>query len=345
VTFLPPFLEVKNLKKHFLVKARGLFNRTPIYLRAVDEVSFSIQRGETLGLVGESGCGKTTIARLVMNLLPSTSGEVLLEGENIFQLTPLETRQLRRDIQMIFQDPYASLNPRRTVRAIISNPLEIHGIARGKEREYRVNELLQMVGLAPEYALRYPHEFSGGQRQRIGIARALATNPKLIVCDEPTSALDVSVRARILNLLNHLQEQQNSAYLFISHDLAVVSYLADEIAVIYLGQLMEVGRASGFLQPPYHPYTEALLSAFPLLDPGAERERIRLEGEIPSPTNVPSGCPFHTRCPRFLGEICVQEKPPWQVDEDGHGIYCHIPLGELRRLQRPAFRLSRAQES
>jgi peptide/nickel transport system ATP-binding protein len=337
-------LAVHGLKKHFRLRKpfADLIRRKEVpTLKAVDGISLGIRPGATLGLVGESGSGKTTLARSLMGLIELTEGTVELLGTALPRRLSQRKLEVLRKLQMVFQNPEEALNPYVTIGEALCRPL-IRLLRRSRsEADEAVVELLESVRLHAEYAQRLPAQLSGGERQRVAIARAFAANPALIVCDEPTSALDVSVQARILNLLDDLQRERRSAYLLISHDLATVGYLADEIAVIYLGRLMEVGRAGDIFNPPYHPYTEALLSAFPLLDPDAEQERIRLEGEIPSPTETPSGCPFHTRCPRFLGEICVKEEPPWQEAGEGHRIYCHIPPEELLRLQKPAFRFQK----
>ncbi len=290
-----PLLQVRNLKTYFPVK-RGLLSRTVAHVKAVDDVSFELHRGKTLGLVGESGCGKTTVGRTILRLVPATSGEVIYEGQDFFQYRGRELRRLRRHMQIIFQDPVSSLNPRMTIGRIIGEPLEVHGIAKGKERDEMVASLLKRVGLDPGYATRYPHEFSGGQKQRIGIARALGLSPKLIICDEPVSALDVSIQSQILNLLSDLQQERGLSYLFIAHNLAVVEHFSDEVAVMYLGKIVEKAPSSELYHNPKHPYTEALLSAIPEPNPRRAKRRIVLEGEVPSPINPPSGCSFHPRC-------------------------------------------------
>jgi len=319
-------LEVKDLKKYFPIQ-RGFFRKTVGYVKAVDGVSFYIREGETLGLVGESGCGKTTTARVILRAYEPTSGKVLFrtrngEWVNIPDLDREQLRQLRREMQMIFQDPYSSLNPRMTLLQIVGEPLMIHGIAKGKELEERVAELLKVVGLRPEYMRRYPHAFSGGQRQRIGIARALALNPRLIVADEPVSALDVSIRAQILNLLQDLQEQFHLTYLFIAHDLSVIEHISDRVAVMYVGKLVEMAETEELFMNPKHPYTEALLSAVPKPDPRMRKRRIVLPGEVADPSNPPPGCYFHPRC-RYARPICREEEPALREIEPGHFVSCH----------------------
>mgnify|MGYP001320370827 FL=1 len=317
-----PLVRVEGLVKHFPLR-RGLWSRQAGVVKAVDDVSFDIRRGETLCLVGESGCGKSTTARLILRLLEPTAGKVFFEGKNIFELPAREMRSLRKEMQLIFQDPYASLNARMTVGEIIGEPLVVHKLAKGAALERRVKELLEAVGLASYHAKRYPHEFSGGQRQRIGIARALAVNPKLVVCDEPVSALDVSVQAQVLNLLKDLQDELQLTYLFIAHDLSVVKHMGDRIAVMYLGKIVEVADKASLYQNPQHPYTRALMSAIPIADPTVKRERILLEGDVPSAIDPPRGCRFHTRCP-IAQEICVIEEPPLRVVGEGHACACHL---------------------
>ncbi len=290
-----PLLEVRNLRTHFPIK-RGLLQRVVGHVKAVDGISFAVPPRKTLGLVGESGCGKTTVGRTILRLIPATSGEVLFQGDDFFAHTGEDLRKLRRQMQIIFQDPMSSLNPRMTVGNIIGEPIVVHGIAKGREKDDLVASLLGRVGLDPSYSARYPHEFSGGQRQRIGIARALALSPSFIVCDEPVSALDVSIQSQILNLLQDLQEERGIAFLFIAHNLAVVEHFCDEVAVMYLGRIVEKATSKELYGNPKHPYTKALLSAVPDVDPRPKRERIVLQGEVPSPSNPPSGCAFHPRC-------------------------------------------------
>ncbi|MEA2683914.1 MAG: peptide/nickel transport system ATP-binding protein [Chloroflexota bacterium] len=315
-----PLLRVMDVTKHFTVGVRT-------QVRAVDGVSFDIYPGETLGLVGESGCGKSTLGRVVTQLLTATSGKIIFEGEDLTNLRGESLRQKRREVQMIFQDPYASLDPRMTVGDIIAEPLVNFGVMKGKQKNDRVQELLKTVGLNPYFNNRYPHEFSGGQRQRIGIARALALNPKLIVCDEPISALDVSIQAQIINLLEDLQAQFNLTYLFIAHDLSVVRHISDRVMVMYLGKVAEIASSVDLYDNQKHPYTKALLSAIPVPDPRVESQRrlVELSGEIPSPVNPPSGCRFHTRCPiaRVPG-ICADEEPPLEDKGQGHLAACHF---------------------
>ena len=315
-------LEVKDLVKHFPVRG-GVFSRIRNYVRAVDGVNFDLEPSETLGLVGESGCGKSTTGRALLRLIEPTSGEVSFEGTDVCALDRESMRKLRREMQIIFQDPYASLNPRMTVGSIVGEPLTIHGIAKGKEKEEKVASLLHRVGLRPEHIRRYPHEFSGGQRQRIGIARALALNPKLIIADEPVSALDVSIQAQVINLLEDLQKEFGIAFVLIAHDLAVVQHVSDRIAVMYLGKIVEMSSADRVVMEPKHPYTEALLSAVPIPDPTLRKKRMILTGDVPSPVNPPSGCRFHTRCP-YKEERCVAEEPPMREISPGHFAACHF---------------------
>jgi len=315
-------LEVKNLKKYFPITG-GIFKKQVNSVKAVDGLDFNVKRGETLGLVGESGCGKSTTGKVLLRLLDATEGEVKFEGKDIHQLEKTELRDLRKEMQMIFQDPYASLNPRMTVAEIVGEPLDIHDLAQGKEKEERVRELLDMVGLSSKFAKRYPHEFSGGQRQRIGIARALAVDPQVIVCDEPVSALDVSIQAQVINLMEDLQDELGLTYIFIAHDLSVVRHISDRVAVMYLGKIVELADKDDLYDAPKHPYTKALLSAIPVPDPQIEREKIILKGDVPSPINPPSGCTFHTRCP-YAEDICKQEEPSFEEKGEDHLAACHF---------------------
>ena len=318
-----PLLRVKNLVKHFPVKG-GLFGRQVDKVHAVDGVSFELAKGETLGVVGESGCGKSTTGRCILRLIEPTSGEVWFEGKNVTELDREGLRATSRDMQIIFQDPYASLNPRMTVGAIIGEPLTIHKLTQSSaEYQDRIVELLETVGLNADHLRRYPHEFSGGQRQRIGIARALAVKPKLIVCDEPVSALDVSIQAQVINLLEDLQEKFDLTYLFIAHDLSVVEHISDRVAVMYLGRIVEIASARELYTTPKHPYTEALLSAVPIPEPGLKRMRIRLVGDVPNPINPPTGCHFHPRCPKAF-DRCKVESPALKQTVDGHWAACHL---------------------
>ncbi|MEO6955588.1 MAG: oligopeptide/dipeptide ABC transporter ATP-binding protein [Antricoccus sp.] len=328
-----PILEVVDLVKYFPIKGGGLIRRTVGQVKAVDGVSLKLYPGETLGLVGESGCGKSTTGRTILNLQPATSGEVIYEGHNLVGLSRSQMRPLRRDLQIVFQDPYASLNPRLPVFDIVAEPLIVHKVATGAALRARVLELVETVGLNPEHANRYPAEFSGGQRQRVGIARALALQPKVLILDEPVSALDVSIQAGVVNLLEDLRDDMGLAFLFIAHDLSVVRHTSDRIAVMYLGKIMEVATADDLFDYPSHPYTQALLSAIPIADPRKERarQRIILEGDIPSPANPPSGCRFRTRCPKFANELsdtqrekCTTDIPELIDRGSGHPAACHF---------------------
>ena len=320
-----PLLEVNHLKKYFPVRS-GLFSKISAWVKAVDDVSFDIKPGETFGLVGESGCGKTTVGRTILRLMEPSGGEAIFEGENIFDMDSNTLRATRRRMQIVFQDPYSSLNPRMTVGSIVGEPLYVHKLAKGQALTERVYQLLDRVGLRPDHYARYPHEFSGGQRQRIGIARALALNPKFIVCDEAVSALDVSIQAQIINLLKDLQDEYHLSYLFITHDLNVVQYIASRIAVMYLGKLAEVAPSETLFSNAKHPYTRALLSANPLPDPTVKHERILLPGDVPTPLNPPSGCRFHTRCPQVMDHCKTAEPPLIQIGkpEDDHKVWCHL---------------------
>ncbi|MCY7369565.1 MAG: dipeptide ABC transporter ATP-binding protein [Polaromonas sp.] len=315
-----PLLQIKNLVKHFPIQ-KSLFRRDTAVVHAVDGVSFDLAVGQTMALVGESGCGKSTVGRLTLRLLEPTSGTVCFDGEDLTSLRPAQMRARRRDVQMIFQDPYSSLNPRMTIEQTLTEPLALHGLARGRHQA-RAAELLDLVGLARQYLQRYPHEFSGGQRQRIGIARALAVEPRLIVCDEPVSALDVSIQAQVVNLLKDLQQRLALSYIFIAHDLAVVKHISSHVAVMYLGQIVEYADRKSLFAQPRHPYTQALLSAIPLPDPGVQRQRVLLQGDVPNPIDPPSGCRFRTRCPHARS-LCAEEVPPLQP-EQGHSTACHF---------------------
>ncbi len=321
-----PILEVENLVKHFPVRVGVLFKRTVGHVQAVDGVSFTLNKGETLGVVGESGCGKSTLAQVLMRLEPPTSGVARFEGRDMFAMKGAELRKLRRDIQIVLQDPYTSLNPRMTVGDIVGEPYEIHTeVAPKGDRQRKVQELLEIVGLNPEHINRYPHQFSGGQRQRIGIARALALKPKVIVCDEPVSALDVSIQAQVMNLLGELQTEMGLSYVFIAHDLSVVRHLSDRVAVMYLGKIVEIGTEDDIYERPMHPYTQALLSAVPVPDPTqrGRRDVIRLTGDVPSPIDPPSGCRFRTRCWKAQ-DICATEVPELVSRGGGHPAACHF---------------------
>ncbi|QIC08153.1 dipeptide ABC transporter ATP-binding protein [Brevibacillus sp. 7WMA2] len=315
-------LVVNRLKKYYPITG-GVFAREIGAVKAVDDVSFRVKRGETLGLVGESGCGKSTTGRSILRLIEPTSGEVLFEGKNVARMKREEVREIRKDMQIIFQDPFASLNPRHTVGKILEEPLIVHGINSSKERSKRVHELLEVVGLSSYHAGRYPHQFSGGQRQRIGIARALILNPKLIVADEPVSALDVSVQSQVLNLMQDLQKEFNLTYLFIAHDLSVVRHISDRVGVMYLGRIAELADKDELYTNPLHPYTKALLSAVPVADPDKKQERIILQGDLPSPANPPSGCTFHTRCPHVM-DVCREKRPEMLASRENHLVACHL---------------------
>jgi len=317
-----PLLEVIDLKKHFPIRG-GILLRQVAAIHAVDGVSFDVKQGETLGLVGESGCGKTTLARTTLRLIKTDAGEVRYMGRDLLKLSKKEMRKVRLEMAMIFQDPYSSLNPRMTLADIISEPIDIHGLAKGAEKKRRIIELVKRVGLAPFHMYRYPHEFSGGQKQRIGIARALAGNPKLLVADEPVSSLDVSVRAQILNLLKDLQEELGLTYLYISHDLSTVKHMSDRVGVMYVGKLVELAPAKEIYNNPQHPYTEALISAIPIPGRGASEKRIILKGSVPTPIDPPPGCRFNPRCP-YSKPICAKEDPEFIEVKDGHFVACHL---------------------
>jgi oligopeptide/dipeptide ABC transporter ATP-binding protein len=317
-----PLLEVKDLKKHYPIK-KGLFGKQVGAVKAVDGVSFSIQPGETLGIVGESGCGKSTTGRTILRLIEPTAGEVLFDGQDIRKLPPDEMRKFRTNMQIVFQDPYASLDPRWTVQRTLEEPLRTHLKLSEAEIKDRIAELMSVVGLAPYHASRFPHEFSGGQRQRIGIARALALRPKFVVCDEPVSALDVSIQAQVLNLMQDLQSQFSLTYMFISHDLSVVKFICDRVGVMYLGRMVEMAPTAEMFAEPLHPYTKALMSAVPVPDPEAARERIVLTGDVPNPQSPPTGCTFHTRCP-YVMDSCRQAVPEWREVSPGRHVACHL---------------------
>ena len=314
-------LQVRGLVKYFPITG-GIFPKALDYVKAVDGVDFFVKKGTTFGLVGESGCGKTTLARVILRLLEPTGGDILFEGERICECSPEELRRLRREMQIIFQDPFASLNPTMTVERIISEPLRIYKVGSRRDRKKRVAELINVVGLDRYHLKKYPHQFSGGQQQRIGIARAIALNPKLIICDEPVSALDVSIQSQILNLLQDLQEEFGLTYLFISHNLSVVKHISDWVAVMYLGKIVEMAPVGELFNNPKHPYTEALLSAIPVPDPESSRERVILGGDVPSPINIPKGCRFHTRC-QYKTEICAEKEPEFLDLGDNHFVSCH----------------------
>ncbi|MGN6733881.1 MAG: ABC transporter ATP-binding protein [Candidatus Binatia bacterium] len=320
-------LEIRDLKKYFPV-GDGFFSRNKGNVKAVDGVNLTINEGETLGLVGESGCGKSTLGRTLLRLIEPTSGEVIFHGKNLLALSARELREMRREMQIIFQDPYASLNPRMRVGDIVGEGLEIHKLAKGRAKRDRIMELLHQVGLREDHYPRYPHEFSGGQRQRIGIARALAVNPKFIVCDEPVSSLDVSIQAQIINLLQELQEKMHLTYLFISHDLRVVEHISHRVASMYLGKVVEIAAGETIYRDAKHPYTRALLSAVPMPETSRKKERIVLEGDVPSPVNPPSGCTFHPRC-AYRQPLCSEMEPPLDFS-DGHGVSCHV-FGPIKR--------------
>ncbi len=317
-----PILTVNNLVKYFPLTG-GVFSRVVANLKAVDDVSFYVNKGETLGIVGESGCGKSTTGKTLLRLLEPTSGEVIYKGQNIYKFDREQMRRLRRNMQFVFQDPYSSLNPRMTVGDIIGEPLEIHNIARGAKKYGKVAELLDLVGLSPYHIRRYPHEFSGGQRQRIGVARALALNPEILILDEPVSALDVSIQSQVINLLEDLQAEFGLTYLFIAHDLSVVRHISDRVAVMYLGKMVEMAPKELLYENPQHPYTQALLSAVPIPDPSIRKEKIILQGDVPSPVNPPKGCRFHTRC-RYVMDICKQEEPEFRDIGSGQFVACHL---------------------
>lgn len=321
-------LKVDNLQKYFPIRS-GMFARVTGAVKAVDDVSFEVFEGETLGIVGESGCGKSTTGRVLMRLHEPTGGKVEFDGVDMTSLSSEEMRKMRRDIQMVFQDPYASLNPRHTIEKILEEPLIVHGIGTPTERKKKVLEFLEIVGLSAYHAKRYPHQFSGGQRQRIGIARALMTNPKLIIADEPVSALDVSIQAQVLNLMKKLQEDLNLTYIFIAHDLGVVRHISDRVGVMYLGRMVELATSESLYDKPLHPYTQALLSAVPIPDPEFKSEEIVLMGDIPSASNPPSGCSFHTRCP-YATDVCKQKTPVLQEVKPGHSVACHL-VNELQQ--------------
>ncbi len=315
-------LEINGLKKYFPIKG-GILGRKQGEVKAVDDVSFYVRKGETLGIVGESGCGKSTTGRLIMRLIESSDGSIKFEDQEITSMSKNELRRVRRDIQMVFQDPYASLNPRHTVQKILEEPLIVHGIGSKEERKKRVQEMLEVVGLSSYHAKRYPHQFSGGQRQRIGIARALMTKPKLVIADEPVSALDVSIQAQVLNLLKDIQKEFGLTYIFIAHDLGVVKHISDRVGVMYLGRLIELADSDAIYDSPKHPYTKALLSAVPIPDPFVKKERLGLSGELPSPSNPPTGCAFHTRCSECM-DICKTKRPTYQELSNGHYVACHL---------------------
>ncbi|GMB09307.1 oligopeptide transport system ATP-binding protein [Thermolongibacillus altinsuensis] len=317
-----PLLRVERLKKYFPITS-GIFGKQVGQVKAVDDLSFTVYKGETLGIVGESGCGKSTTGRMLLRLIEPTEGSILFEDQEITRLSKSELRKVRREMQMIFQDPFASLNPRHTVEKILEEPLIVHGIGSKQERKKKVQEMLEVVGLSSYHAKRYPHQFSGGQRQRIGIARALMTRPKLIIADEPVSALDVSIQAQVLNLLEDLQKEFGLTYIFIAHDLGVVRHISDRVGVMYLGRMVELAESENLYNNPKHPYTKALLSAVPIPDPEYKQEKQLLVGDLPSPSNPPTGCAFHTRCDACM-EICKTVKPELKEVEEGHYVACHL---------------------
>lgn len=317
-----PLLQVEGLKKYFPIK-RGLLRQTVGHVRAVDGVNFVLNQGETLGVVGESGCGKSTMGRSVLRLHEPTAGKIVFQNKDVLKMNKAQMRAMRREMQLVFQDPYASLNPRYTIAQTLMEPFEIHHIGTKRTQMAQVKSLLERVGLDPDYASRYPYEFSGGQRQRIGIARALTVNPKLIILDEPVAALDVSVQSQVLNLLQDLQAEFNLTYVFVAHDLSVVRHISDRVLVMYLGHMAELASSDDLFAEPLHPYTQALLSAVPVPDPDAKRERIILQGDLPSPANPPKGCPFHTRCPMAM-DICKRETPVWKEVKPKHEVACHL---------------------
>ena len=319
-------LDVIKLVKHFPIRQGIIFSKQIGAVQAVDDISFKVLEGETLGLVGESGSGKTTAGRVILRLLEPTSGQVIFDGKDVTALSKDDLRELRKEMQMIFQDPYGSLNPRMTVGDIVGEPLHVHNLAKGPAKEKRIQELLEVVGLSSFHARRFPHEFSGGQRQRVGIARALAVSPRFIICDEPVSALDVSIQAQVINLLQDLQEEFDLTYLFIAHDLSVVKHISDRVAVMYLGKIVEIADKDALYRNPKHPYTQALLSAIPEADPTIRKERILLKGDVPSPINPPKGCRFHTRCPKVM-DICKIEEIELVDSGGGHLVACHLVPG------------------
>jgi oligopeptide/dipeptide ABC transporter ATP-binding protein len=315
-------LQVKNLKKYFPIK-KGIFQQTVGHIKAVDDISFTVDEGETIGIVGESGCGKSTTGKTILRLIEPTDGEIIYKKENIANLSEAKLKEYRKDMQIVFQDPFSSLNPRYRIGTILERPMEIHNLYTKKERKQKVLEILQKCGIDPSAVDKFPHEFSGGQRQRIGIARALTLNPSLLILDEPVSALDVSIQSQIINLLEDLQNELNLTYLFISHDLSVVRHISDRVLVMYLGQMFEMAETIAMFKEPLHPYTKALLSAIPVHNSTEKSERIVLAGDLPSPANPPTGCVFHTRCP-VATEICKQKKPDWKEAKEGHYVACHL---------------------